>query len=226
VTGFDQAFGKPAMTAQELIAEGRRLARRTKLLRSDGQGDVAAVYYGRNEDEIESSGYRAWLTIDSRHIPEFPPQAQRYLTIFTDEEECKGGRIEVSASWPQRTGTTLFAHEASVLPPIDAIFARGSEAVERWIRSFGWDRGERYNDNFGGRNSVGEYERMWMQEFPLYHGDDVYAALGGWHWPCADADWHELIDDRLVVMTFKDAEPWVEAWLTRDGQLRVIQRIT
>jgi hypothetical protein len=48
------------MTAQEIIAEGRQLARPTKLLRLHGQGDVAAVFYGRDEDEIESSGYRAW----------------------------------------------------------------------------------------------------------------------------------------------------------------------
>jgi hypothetical protein len=31
---------------------------------------------------------------------------------------------------------------------------------------------------------------------------------------------------RLLVFTIRDSDPWVEAWRTRAGQFRVIQRIT
>ena len=115
---------------------------------------------------------------------------------------------------------------AFVLPPIDAVFARGSEIVGEWLRLHDWPRDERYNDNFKDAAIVQEYERVWMREFPLYSESDVYAVLGGWHWPCADGDWHDLVDEQLMVLTVRDSEPWVEAWRTRMGQFRVIQRIT
>jgi hypothetical protein len=44
--------------------------------------------------------------------------------------------------------------------------------------------------------------------------------------PMADDDWHDLLDEQLMVFTIRDSEPWVEAWRTRTGQFRVIQRIT
>ena len=123
-------------------------------------------------------------------------------------------------------GTKLYAHAASVLPPIDAVFARGSEAVGEWIHSHGWERTYRYNDNFPDRDLVWEYEKVWKREFPLYFKSDIYAVLGGWHMPFADHDWHDLIDDCLMVITVRDSEPWVEAWRNRTGQFKVIQRIT
>jgi len=112
------------------------------------------------------------------------------------------------------------------LPPIDAVFARGSEAVGEWIRSHGWERTWGYNDNFRGRDLVREYDNVWKREFPLYFKSDIYAVLGGWHMPFYDDDWHDLIDDCLMVLTNSDPEPWVEAWRTRMGQFKVIQRIT
>jgi len=137
-----------------------------------------------------------------------------------------GGHVEVTPSWPKRTGTELYAYSASVLPPIDAVFARGSEHVHDWIRSHGWERTDRYNDNFKDAATVREYERIWFGEFPLYTDSDIYAVLGGWHLPCADADWDDLIDEGLMVLTVRDSEPWVEAWHTRTSEFKVIQRNT
>jgi hypothetical protein len=155
-----------------------------------------------------------------------PSSVAGYLSVFTDDERCEGGRVEITPSWPKRAGTELYAHAAAVLPPIDAVFARGSEAIGEWIRSHGWERTDRYNDNFKDAAIVREYERVWMREFPLYSESDIYAVLGGWHFPCGDDDWSDLIDEHLMVLTIRDSEPWVEAWRTRMGQLRVIQRIT
>ncbi|AOS45955.1 hypothetical protein Verru16b_03046 [Lacunisphaera limnophila] len=214
------------MTSDQLIAEGRQLMRPSLFLRPQGSGPVAAIWYDYDEAQVDSTGQRLWLTVDARIVPGVPEVAKGCLSIFTDEEKCEGGRIEVAPSYPKRAGTALYAHEVSVLPPIDAVFTRGSAAVESWIRSYGWDRSERYNDNFKGRDIVEAYERVWMEEFPLYAGQDVYASLGGWHWPGPDDDWHALIDERLIVTTFRDSEPSVEAWSTRQEGFRVIQRIT
>jgi hypothetical protein len=90
----------------------------------------------------------------------------------------------------------------------------------------GWERGERYNDSFKDRALVEQYEDIWTREFPIYFNSDIYAVLGGWHFPCADDDWHDLLDDQLMVFTIRDSEPWVEAWRTKTGQFKVIQRIT
>ena len=214
------------MTPEQLIAEGRKLQRPCTFLRPQGTGPVAAVWHERDDDEIESMGQRCWLTVDSQHIPGLPLSIHGYVSIFTDEEKRQGGRVEVASSWPDRRGAPLYAHRASVLPPIDAVFARGSDIIGDWIRSNGWKRTDRYNDNFKDAAIVSEYERIWMSEFPLYSESDVYAVLGGWHWPGEDNDWHDLIDEQLLVLTVRDSEPWVEAWRTRAGQFKVIQRIT
>lgn len=214
------------MTSEELIAEGRRLERPCIFLRSTGVNPVAAVWYARDQLEIESIGFRCWLTIDSRYVPGLPPSLAGYISVLTDETSCEGGRVEVTPSWPDRAGTPLYAHPASVLPPIDAVFARGSEAVAAWMASHGWDRGTRYNNNFPDDNLVQPYDDAWAREFPICFKSDIYAVLGGWHFPCADDDWYDLIDEQLMVLTIRDSEPWVEAWCTRIGQFKVIQRIT
>ena len=214
------------MTSEQLIVEGRKLERPCVFLRADGPGPVAAVWYERDDDEIQSTGQRCWLTVDSHHIPALPPAVSGYISVFTDEKECQGGRIEVSPSWPKRTGTQLYACPASVLPPVDAVFARGSNTVEEWINSYGWERHDRYNSNYGGKSTVDAYNKIHRQEYPLYFDSDIYAMLGGWHWPGQDDDWHDLLDEHLMVLTIRDYEPWVEAWRTRTGQFKVIQRIT
>jgi hypothetical protein len=113
-----------------------------------------------------------------------------------------------------------------VLPPIDAVFARGSEVVGEWIRSHGWERTDRYNDNFKDAAIVLEYQRLWQREFPIYFESDIHAVLGGWHLPMPDDDWHELLDEQLMVLTIRNSEPWVEAWRMRTGKFKVIQRHT
>jgi hypothetical protein len=207
------------MTFEELIAEGRKLERPCLLLRPHGEGPVVAVWHERNRDEIASTGHRAWLTVDARHVPGLPVSVAGYLTIFIDQERCQGGRVEQSASWPKRAGTPLYAHAASVLPPIDAVFARGSQAVADWLASHG-------NENFPGATAVEKYEDLWMKEFPLYTSDDIYAVLGGWHMAWPEGDWHDFIDGQLMVFTLRDSEPWVEAWHMASGEFRVVQRIT
>lgn len=214
------------MTPEELIAEGRKLEHACAFLRPVGTGPVAAIWHERDVWEEDVTGERCWITFDARQTPGLSDPIAGYVSVFTNEETCEGGRVEIAETWPSRTGTELYAHVASVLPPIDAVFAFGSEAVEKWIRSLAWERGWAYNNNFKGREVVEEYERVWQRDFPLYFRSDIYAVLGGWHVPWPDGDWDELHQGQLMLFTLRDSEPWVEAWRTRNGEFRVIQRIT
>lgn len=216
------------MTPEQLIEEGRNLQRPCVFLEPEGSGPFAGIWYEYDDDEIESTGYRCWITVDSRHVPGLPPSVNGYISVFTDEENSLGGRVEITPSWPDRPGTKLYARSVDVLPPIDAVFARGSEAVGEWIRSHGWDRSTRFNLNFTDSDRVvsGAYEDLWQSEEPVFRDDPPYAALGGWHRPGPDHDWFDLINEQLMVFTIRNSEPWVEAWRMRTGEFRVIHRIT
>lgn len=214
------------MTCAQLIEEGRKLQRACSFLRPQANGPVAAIWHERDKHEIQCTGHHCWLTVDVRHVPGLPTYVTGYVSVFTNEKGLEGGYVQVTSSWPKRPGIPLYAYEAGVLPPIDAVFTRGSDAVGEWIRSYGWERGWGYNDNFKGRDVIREYERVQQREFPIYFESDIYAVLGGWHFPMPDGDWDDLLDEHLMVFTIRDSEPWVEAWRTQAGQFRVIQRIT
>ncbi|HEV2695926.1 MAG TPA: hypothetical protein VG347_23765 [Verrucomicrobiae bacterium] len=214
------------MTAEQLIAEGRKLQRPCYFLRPEVSGEIAAIWHERDDDEIDETGHQCWLTIDARFIPGLHPSVKGFISVFSNEEDCQSGRVEVADSWPERKGVKLYAHPALVLPPLDAVIARGSDAVGDWLRANDWRRADRFNGNFADEESTKAYNEVWRSEYPIYFDSDIYAVLGGWHWPGQDNDWHDLIDEHLMVLTIRDSEPWVEAWRTRSGDFKVIQRIT
>jgi hypothetical protein len=226
-TRFSTRIGQTGhMTSDQLIAEGRRLQRPCVFLRPKATGPVAAIWHERDDEEIDATGHRCWVTVDAGQIPGLSPSVKGYLSIFTNEENCEGGRVEVASSWPKRKGIQLYAHPSPVLPPIDAVFLRGDNTVGEWLRANNWERGWGYNGNFKDKQVAEAYQKTFTNEYPVYIESDIYATLGGWHLPFPDPDWQELIDEHLMVMTIRDSEPWVEAWRTTAGEFRVIQRIT
>jgi hypothetical protein len=140
---------------------------------------VAAIWHERDHDEICRTGYRCWITVDAQFVPGLTKSVAGFLSVFTDERNCQGGRIELHPVLPKRAGIQLRASEESVLPPVEAVFVRGSDAVGEWLAANDWPRGERYNDNFPDRAVVEKYQREWLKEYPLYRHDNTYAALGG-----------------------------------------------
>jgi len=214
------------MTPDTLIAEGRRLARPCVFLRPEACGPVAAIWHNPDAEEIDSTGFRRWITVDTRFVPCLPKDVLGFISVLTDERRCEGGRIEIHASPPEEGGVKLHAEQKSVLAPIEAIFSRGSDEIGHWLAANRWPREERYNDNFPDRSIVEIFMRQWMKEYPIYRNNGTYAVLGGWHFPCADNDWYRLVDEQLIVLTIYDSEPWVEGWRLRSGHFEVIQRIS
>lgn len=214
------------MTPEQLIAEGRAIQRPCVFLEFSGTGPVAGVWYDQNDAAEPDSPFRCWLSVNAEHIPPLRGSVHGVLSVFTDEKKCVGGRVEHSSSWPARVGRPLYARMVDVLPPIEAVFAKGSAEVGAWIESFGWRREDRYSDGFGGRDVVREYEKVFFREYPIYLQRGPGATLGGWHMPWPDDDWHDLLDEELLVCTMQDSEPWVEVWHLGNGDMKVIQRIT
>jgi hypothetical protein len=211
------------MTLDELIEEGRRIQRPTVLLEPEGEGDVAAIWYGRDHGEETSDHHQCWLSVKASAVPSY--DLRGWISVFTDEELCSGGRIETSASPWSSDGIRLYPTQIEVLPPIDAIFMTGSSAVEKWLVENKWERDWGYNSNFRDSRIVDRYESLQQAESPLFR-NDAYATLGGWHIPWPDDDWNDLLDAKLLVQTYRDSEPWVEAWRLASGELKVLQRIT
>jgi hypothetical protein len=211
------------MTADDLISEGRRLQRPTIVLTAEPTGECAAFWYGNGRRQRSADGHHCWLSVDARLIPSHALTG--WLSVFTDDRGCEGGRVEVTPSAPDRSGLPLFAHKAAILPPIEAVFARGGPAVGQWLGNHGWERRWGYNDNFPDRGLTEPYQSAWFRECAIYR-KDIYATLGGWHFPWPDGDWEDLIDQTLVLSTFAESEPWVEMWQEPAGLFKVVQRIT
>lgn len=214
------------MTGDELIAEGLRLARPCVYLRTTGE-DFVALWGGEGIVPCEEGPFRHWLSISSRYIPGGQAKRTGCMSIYKNEDDCVTGVVAVDEDRLLREvfdGIRLYAHPASSMPPLEAVFKLGSADVRAWLAANNWETDWGYNDNFPDRSPVDIYERAYQAQLPLFD-DSAHAVLGGWHMPWPEGDWDELLNQQLVVWTFADSEPWVEVW--RDGvNFRVIQRIT
>jgi len=213
------------MTIESLINEGRRLQRKCNFLKPGGKGEPDAMWFESDPDDESITDWRRWLTIRSDAVPQDNPRGTFYVSLYTHRDEH--GLLDFVDGWPPRNGAPLYAHAVNVLPPIDAVFALGSEEVGEWLAFHKWNKNERYNSNFGDAGLVQEYMEIWRSEYPVFETDpDVYAMTGGWHLPGQDRDWHDLIPAKLLIMTIRDSEPWVEAFKLPGGEYKVFQRIT
>jgi hypothetical protein len=209
--------------APDLRAEAEALKRPCVYLVDAGE-EYAAVWGGAAVVPSPGREYRHWISIDTRFM--FPSR-RGCLSVFANEEDCKSGavRFEADALLPSSSARKrLFARPSASLPPIDAVFRFGSPDVRAWLQALGWDPMVEYTDNFPDPEPVKAYEADYQAQLPLYSGG-AHAVIGGWHFPWPDGDWADLIDCNLLVWTFEDCEPWIEAW--SDGSREwVFQRIT
>ncbi len=238
------------MTGDELIGEGKRLARPSVHLKGFGdEACVAGVWGGPGQVPAPGEGYEHWLTIDCRHLPEGVGPRSGCLSVYSDESECVAAVAhDPTASLLTQAGSQLlFAHQAISMPPLDAVFRFGSEAVQDWLAEIGWKPDWGGEVNFGGwrpewggtvdlkdttlRNAYRQvhrdYKKVALVENCLVpdYGPDVFAILGGWHYPWPDGDWVELTAHPLVLWTCAGSEPRIEVFRTGDG-FKTFHRIT
>ena len=215
------------MNGDALIAESRRLARPCVHLRPDGEPHAAAaIWRGEGLVPPPGVGYEHWLTIDCRFLPAAAGPPSGCLSVYTEDRDRHGAVTHdpAAALSLSRGGRLLYAHPAESLPPLEAVFLRGSPAVAEWLASLSWPAECGWNGNFPDAVVADAYFAAQQDNLPM-GGESVFAVLGGWPVPWPDGDWSELADLPLVVFTLAESEPWVEAFRVGDG-FRVIQRIS
>jgi hypothetical protein len=119
-----------------------------------------------------------------------------------------GPSISLSSS----DGIELIGTEDVALPPEEALEIYGSEEMRKVLHD---------------PDQVGLLE-SYPERCPLHYADreGIYAMLGGWHVPWPENDAYDNEPGRLVLWTFKEAEPWLEVWQRPAGHLEVVPRIT
>lgn len=193
----------PSLSVEQMVEEGRRLARPTWILRRTTVGSPAAIWRG------ESDAGAHWITVawDEFGSP-FGMQGSTsivesdYLTFVVEHEQP--GSHCVAA------GTPLFAHLTRPLPP-PFVLEQESEAIQSWIASKDPARQAKFD----------AYVEAFQTECPLYQQDEnVYAAVSSWPIEINKGEWSgRYRADSQLLLTFKDAEPWVELVRHRDGSL-------
>jgi hypothetical protein len=103
------------MNINEFKAEAERLARLNSIFRTDGTGTPSACWYGVDPG----------LSLSLLHNGE-------WLNIYL-HDDCDGGHVD-KGSEPDRSGVPLFPEPCISLPPVDAIFLLGGEAVGEFLQ--------------------------------------------------------------------------------------------
>ena len=213
------------MDLEFVIAEGQRLAKPAALLTVVPSGPVVGRWYGYDAYEVDEYDNFCILTIDAKISPEPQRQEDTLLSLFVDETNCESGFMTQSSEWPDFEGLPLFAHVEQVPAPLHAILKFGSRQVQDWLNDINWELDESSAFYYPYHEAPDRYFSMYTDMHPLYR-EDVFAMVGGWHYPFPDNDWFENLDSYLSLMTIRDSEPWIEAWQRPKGQYDVLHRVT
>jgi hypothetical protein len=138
------------------------------------------------------------------------------VPIYTDQISAPLSALEI------RGGTPLYGHETTSFPPIEALCLYGGPIIDEWLSLEGLERTDYDRAPY---TKLGEkYFEAYGERCQLYAKGPA-AVLGGWHaiWP--DDDFYLPREMRLVLWTFRDAEPWIEVF-ERSPNLPVRVRIT
>jgi hypothetical protein len=215
------------MKLDDLIAEGESLVRPCFLLTGSPSGRLGGYWGGVRRDKPnavppEATAVRSLrhiITIDKNLSAELSLPSAAPLSLF--ETKFVDGREtylierlplphfeEISC-----TGVPLYAVRAESFPPIEAVCLYGSARVEEWLRSFGLARHQYSRIR---SPVVEEYMDEFTRRAPLYSGK-ADAIVGGWHMIWPEDDFFMPLEMRLVLTTMRDAEPFLEVWVTDDG---------
>lgn len=139
------------------------------------------------------------------------------LSLVEWEPRDGGSEYRVSADSRLRfadlrfTGEPLYAAPRPSFPPFPAVCLSGSGKVADWLAGQGLTRHDYWQ--VGGDLEAG-YTEEWVRRSAL-HENAADLIVGGWHFLWPEDDYFLPPEVRLVALTLRDAEPWVEVWYSR-----------
>jgi hypothetical protein len=227
--GFEQVLKETHMIIDILLEEAIRLIRPcTWLVPEPNSEGIAAVWGGDGIVNPPVEPHEHLMTFDCRFLPSKLQDITGCISVYQDEDDeiAELVRHESTFKLPLEMSSSikLYPFRTTSLPPIEAIFRYGSDNTKDQLTEHGWDGNLDYT--FPDKSIEDAYLRAYQAQNPLYIRKNVFAILGGWHFPWADGDWEELSNQELLLWTFQDAEPWVEVWRDENHKFRRIGRIT
>lgn len=219
------------MEATAIIEEGERLARPSLLLDQAPTLTGIVAYWGGNgrlgypggdDDRHKITFDCSWLAEQgirvrgSIGVIEIDPRWKYPVPVLIDRAPLTLSQLQMQG------GVPLFGTETPSFPPIEAVCLYGGPIVEEWLASEGL---ERTDYDVAATTAIGErYQEVYRKRCPLF-SDGPAAVLGGWHAIWQDDEFYLPREMRLVLWTFRDAEPWIEVF-ERSPNLPVRIRIT
>ena len=211
-----------------------RLARPVTFLRFGGNEAPVATWQGEpsvplpehlvvsDEDRLdEGDFFEHWISVDAARLPHaLPGCVSVYLNRVEDQVIAlydSGATLWVD---PKHA---LYGQVTSQVPHLDALFRHGPADFQAWVAQevkrpveqlLTWSELPLWQvavlSDIDQRLRKGH--PMWAQKAPV-------AQLGGWCWGWPDEAWDERENkgQQLMVVTYRDSEPWVELWWTGKG---------
>ncbi len=211
---------------QQIIDEGLKLARPSLCLHEEGSGRPVAIWNGTGIVPPPPGSWSHWITVDCDWLANHGYPLRGCLSLYQDNDNLAFTAVSNDATrLPEEgiDGVQLFGYEILSIPPMEALDVCGSKLTELWFAEATQER-----SNVEAITQIdAAYDEEYRKRCPLWD-DSVVAVLGGWHtfWPDSDDYQAEAHLGKLVLWTFRGAEPWVEVWCDDDGGLTTIPRIT
>jgi hypothetical protein len=230
------------ISVEQLLLEGARLVRPCLWLRpateaESQSGGLAGIWGGPPVVPPPGADWQHVVSVDCAWLQENGYHVQGCISLYR-HAEASSPDPSLRTRWVARCapdlmlptaspgGVPLVAQLASSFPPLEALCLYGGRAVRQWLYTLGVSR-HGYRDPRVYASEAGDaYISEYMKHSPLYINCDddpqrVAVIVGGW-WHSVYLQWdYEHGGDTFLMLTLRDAEPWLEVWQDSAGALHV-----